>query len=450
MSYLHRLLSACLISLASTAAFAETQPELSALQGVDSSEAKHAYRSIEACWKDWLSTEGLQEGKNERGNYFILVSKQTAAVLEPRGSRNWLAARQAMFSYAELEARKSLAETIRTTIRSDRASAIKTFGGDEAPPSLKPTVEQLSLSDKALVLADKAVDAEIRKYDSKWTGDTADKKEKIAKLQVKLDQNIASSTELFASGAFTAMQCEGPSEQDDGKYAVLVGLIWSPKLQEIAEAIWNPAATIPLAPAGVSVKEQFASAAASNPDWMAFTEGVRVYTDDKGERVVVGFGVAPRTSLAAADQGRARLHALAAIQRFLGEKIVAQSTAKNRFEGREFTDDTTTSFDSSEYSSRISAVSKEVQLVGTADVGSWRGEHPWSKAGMQVVAVAWSQAWAKDSQVIGDQMRTFEDRMKKQGAVPESRQGRTVQEDSKLSPAATAAKPGARPSTRDF
>lgn len=355
-----------------------------------------------------------------------------------------------MFGYAELEARKSLAETIRTTIRSDRSSAIKLFGGDDAPPSLKPTVEQLSLSDKTLVLADKAVDAEIRKYDSKWSGDAAQKRDKIAKLQVKLDQNIASATELFASGAFTAMQCEGPSEQDDGKYAVLVGLIWSPKLQEIAEAIWNPAATIPPAPAALSITEQFTIAAASNQDWMAFTDGARVYTDEKGERVVVGFGVAPKTSLAAADQGRARLHALAAIQRFLGEKIVAQTAAKNRFEGREFNDETTTSFDSSEYSSRISAISKEVQLVGTADVGSWRGEHPWSKAGMQVVAVAWSQAWAKDSQIIGDQMRTFEDRMKKQGAVPETRQGRESPDASRLPPAATAAKPGARPSTRDF
>ncbi|PYF04147.1 hypothetical protein BJ122_104126 [Rhodopseudomonas faecalis] len=440
-------LIACILLQLSIPVLAQSNVQLQELSPLPQ---KSSYQSIEACWSDWLSREGLQEGKNERDNYFILVSKQAAAISEPPDSRNWLTARQAMFAYAELEARKALAETIKTTIRSDRATAIKMMGGDNAPPSLKPAVEQLSLSDKALVLADKAVDAEIKKYDPKWSGTTAQRQEKIAKLQVTLNQNIASSAEVFASGAFSAVQCEGPSTEDSGKYAVLVGLIWSPKLQAIAEAIWDPSIIIPPAPPKVRLKSQFDEMAAVNPDWMAYTEGVRVYTDEKGSRVVVGFGVAPKTSLASADHGRARLHGLAAIQRFLGEKIVARSSASNRFERREFSDDSATSFDTSEYNSQITAVSKDLQLTGTADVGSWRGEHPWSKAGMQVVAVAWSQAWAADSQTIGDQMRTVEQRMRKQGAVPSAPGTSSEAVGGKSGPAATMAKPGARSTASDF
>jgi hypothetical protein len=441
--------SLCVLTLCTSLSFAQSSadPESNSLEGGKAPVAKSDYKSVEACWADWLSTEGVQEGKNERGNYFVLVSKQKSPVLEPTGSRNWLSSRQATFSIAELEARRALSETMKSTIKSNRATAVRLLGGDAAPPSLKPAVEQLSLSDKALVLADKAVDAEIKKYDSKWSGNPGARTEKVAKVQQTLEQNIANSTELFASGAFTAVQCEGPSSEDDGKYSVLVGLVWSPRLQKIAEAIWDPSAKIEAVSPNASLKTQFEKNSAINADWMAYTEGARVYTDENGNRVVVGFGVAPRTSLASADQSRARLQALAAIQRFLGEKIVAQNSEKKRFEWREFADESATSFDTSEYSSQINAVSKDLQLVGTADVASWRGEHPWSRAGMQVVAVAWSQAWAADSKAISDQMQAVEKRMQRQGVVPKADQQPSA---GIASPSATTAKPGARSSTKDF
>jgi hypothetical protein len=403
--------------------------------------------SVEQCWTDWLKSEDLKEGKNERGDgSFLLVSKAMTAVNAPVGAKNWLAAREAAFNYAELSARQSLAETIKTFVTSDRQTAIKEFGGDQEPPSLQAAAQQLSLSDKALVLSGKALDAEIKKYEPNWDGNPATRADEQVKLKEKLDQNMSASAMLFASGAFTPTQCEGPSTGDAGKYSALVGLVWSPALQKLAETIWDPGTKAPPATPDVSLAEHFDQFSKKDPDWMWVTDGARILTDEHGDRIVVGFGVAPTTSLAAADQARARLHALAAIQRFVGEKIVSTQSEKTRFEQRELADDSATSFDQSVYENNINAVAKDLQLVGASEVGSWRGEHPWGKVGMQVVAMAWSQAWSKDSAEIGKVLQTLEMRMQNKGAVPDVKRSPT----SAAGPAAAKAKRGASSSTKQF
>jgi hypothetical protein len=403
--------------------------------------------SVEQCWTDWLKSEDLTDGKNLRGDgSFLFVSKAMTAVNAPVGAKNWVAAREAAFNYAELSARQSLAEMIRTLITSDRQTAIRVFGGDQAPPSLQAAAQQLSLSDKVQVLSDKALDAEIKKYDPKWDGNPATRAEEQAKLRETLEQNMSASATLFASGAFTPTQCEGPSTGDAGKYSVLVGLVWSPVLQKLAETIWDSTTKAPPAAPDVSLAEHFDQFSRKDPDWMWVTDGARIFTDERGDRIVVGFGVAPTTSLAAADQARARLHALTAIQRFVGEKIVSTQSEKNRFEQQELMDASATSFDQSVYENSIKAIAKDLQLVGASEVGSWRGEHPWGKVGMQVVAMAWSEAWSKDSAEIGKVLQTLEMRMQNKGAVPDVKQPQA----SAAGPAATKAKRGASSSTKQF
>lgn len=424
-------------------------PESAAVQGGSQAEPAFGERSIEECWDKWLSVEGLKEGENLRGNnHFLLVSKAVSAVLEPSDSRNWLAAREAAFQSAELHARQALAQTLKTDVSTNRELAERLLGGDDAPPTMKPVVDQLSLSDKTRVLADKAVDAEIKKYDPKWSGESSQRSSKITYLQKKIDQNIESSTRIFASGAFTALQCEGPSSSDTGQYAVLVGMVWSPKLEEIAESIWDPSIKSAVSEPEPTLAAQFDENTKRNPDWLAYTDGVRVFTDDTGKRVIVGFGVAPRTALADADQSRARLNALAAIVRFVGEKIVADEVGKNQYEYRKYTDETSDSFNPSDYENSIKSVSHEIQISGTAEIRSWRGEHPWSKAGMEVVALAWTQGWSKDSSDVAKVLQEVEDHMEHKGLVPTGTKAQPIQPASH--PTATKAKAGATSSTKNF
>ncbi|GJE56738.1 hypothetical protein [Methylobacterium thuringiense] len=416
------LVGANVAALAQTSEPVGTAEATAALNGGAHLSAGAQQASVEKCWADWKVKEKLQDGKNEKKNgYFVYVAHEQAPVDEPVGSRNWLVGRNAAFSYAEINARKALAEAMRSNMRSSRSAAARTFGGDDAPPSLRPVVEQLSIIDKSLVLTDKALDAEIKRFDPKWSGGTeAQQRAAIATEQLRINQSMERSAEMFASGAFTVVQCEGPSQEDGGKYHVLTGLIWTPKLAGIAETIWNSTLTIQREAPQPPVRQQFEAIKTENPDWLAYTMGARVFTDENGERVVVGFGVAPQTSLMPADRSRASLSAMAAIQRFVSERLLANTKALEAYEKRGMSDNSTQSFNLDKFNEEVKAQAADLQLKGATEILSWRGEHPWSKAKMQVVAIAWSQRWAVDADAVGRTMGAAEQRMKQQGAAPQA------------------------------
>ncbi|MFB0491818.1 hypothetical protein ABIE45_004404 [Methylobacterium sp. OAE515] len=437
-------------ALAQTSAPQGDAEAAAALNGGAHPSAGAQPASVEQCWADWKAKEKLEDGKNEKKNgYFVYVAHSQASLRETVGSRNWLAARDVAFTYAELSARKSLAEAMRTTIRSNRSLTAKLLGGDDAPPSLRPVVDQLSIVDKSLVLTDKALDAEIKKFDPKWSGGTeAQKREAITTEQLRVNQSIERSAEMFASGAFTVVQCEGPSQQDEGRYNVLTGLIWTPKLAGVAETIWNPTLTIQREAPQAPIRQQFEAIKAENPDWLAYTMGARVFTDENGERVVVGFGVAPQSSLMPADQSRANLAAVAAIQRFVSERVLANEKRRDDYERRGKSDGSSQSYNLDAFDQEVRAQSGDLQLRGATEILSWRGEHPWSKAKMQVVAVAWSQRWAADADAVGRAMGSAEQRMMRQGALPNAlKKGEGTAEGV---PAAAPVRAGAGVSTSDF
>ncbi len=103
-----------------------------ALQG-GAQQSRGDHLNVEACWDAWKAREKLDDGKNERNGYYILVSHQKSAVIEEPGSKNWLAGRNQAFNYAEIAARAALRPGLRSTIQSSRQAAVRMFGGDDAP-----------------------------------------------------------------------------------------------------------------------------------------------------------------------------------------------------------------------------------------------------------------------------------------------------------------------------
>lgn len=356
--------------------------------------------NVEQCWKDWLKSEKLNEGKNSRpdGSFRFVAQGSGEVNADKTDTSRWLPARDAAFTIAELNARNSLAQFIGTTIRSDRSFDAFQSGGDEAPPVVKQAATQLSIADKALTLTGAALDNEIKKFKPEWDGtgrSEADRKQEITKIQTRVRENIASSARVFASGAFTAIQCEGPNV--DGKYSVLTGLIWSIKLAQISESMINPAFTLPPAAPDLSVEDRFGKMDAANPEWMSVTSGARVWTDEKGQRIIVGFGSVPATSQASLDTTRAKTRAIAAIQRFVGEKVEGSDNDNIDFTYRE-TDSGNKSFNADSYNLKIDAKAKTLELQGVNAVKTWRGKHPWSGTSMTTVAVVWSRSSVDDAQ----------------------------------------------------
>ncbi len=229
---------------------------------------------------------------------------------------------------------------------------------------------------------------------------------------------------------------------------MLTGLIWTPKLAGVAETIWNPTLKIQPETPQAPVRQQFEAIKATNPDWLAYTMGARVFTDENGERVVVGFGVAPQTSLMSADRSRAHLAAMAAIQRFVSERVLAKTKSEEAYEKRGMSDGSTQSFNLDTFNDEVKAQAADLQLKGATEILSWRGEHPWSKAKMQVVAVAWSQRWAADADAVGRAMGAAEQRMTQQGGLPKA--PATAEGTSGGAPTAAPVRAGAGVSTSDF
>jgi hypothetical protein len=127
---------------------------------------------------------------------------------------------------------------------------------------------------------------------------------------------------------------------------------------------------------------------------------------------------------------------------------VANRIGKDAYESRGMSDGSVQSFNLGTYNEAVRAQAADLQLKGAAEILSWRGEHPWSKAKMQVVAVAWSQRWANDADAVGRAMGAAEQRMRQQGGIP--RAAATGDEGVGGAPAAAPVRAGAAATTSDF
>ncbi len=402
--------AACMITLVGLAGSASAQENDAADKVAQGSVAAEAFKiSVNQCWDDWLVKNSMVEGVNQTPDGAVrIIVKKSDVVQEPPDSRKWVRARNYLVGMLHLSARQAIANYIGQSISTGEAARWMQAGGEEIPV-LTPAVEAASLADKARVLAGLELDSQIKKYDPSWdgTGKSEDQiREKAVEVGTQFQQALQSRSEVMAMGSTTVVQCEGPAEEDGtasaSKYEVLIGLIWTPRLARNALALGDPRFKIPPGKDRKALAERFKEFSSVNKDWLVNTLGSRVWTDENGEMVVVGFGAAGATELKDADEDRARLDAVAAIARFAGEAIVATSDAQDNFSYQRLTDGTAESFDSSVYERKIEARAKTLQLKGAYRVADWRGKHPVTGAAIQVVGYAWKPSASTAAEAAGE------------------------------------------------
>ena len=362
----------------------------------------------EQCFRDWLKNENKHDGKNDLpdGSFLLIASGDAQVNEDKQNPEKWLAARRAAFSQAELKARENIAIFLRNELKAGgRSFEAAINGGEDLPPVVKNAATQLSVADKALTLTGASLDAEIKKFKPDWdgTGRTEDqRRQEIVKVQTHLREQIEQFTRVLISGAITAVQCEGPNS--DGRYSVMTGTMWSFKLAQIAQSVTNPSFTLPPNKPQISLQERFEQLNKDKPDWMALTEGVRVWTDESGKRVIVGFGTVPATSQASIDASRARTRAFAAIQYFVAEQVESNNSDNVDFGYRE-TSTGAQSFDNSTYEQKIRSRAQAMTIQGGETLTPWRLNHPWSNARMTTVAVKWSADGARGAVAAEQEMK---------------------------------------------
>jgi hypothetical protein len=420
-----RILAAPLLALAVCwpAAFAAAQPAASAEATATNAGAAPlpAAQDVNECFDRWLATQqGMSEGANQRPAGTLFIARGVAELSSQRGTSQWMVDRQASFTRAELSARATLARFIGEEVNSGRVAEIFQGGTDAGAPPPRPVTEQVSLAARLSTLAGAQLDDAIRQFNPTWTGGNVteeERKAQAAREQVTVQTRVAARAQLFAAGALTAHQCEGLNA--DGRYTVVVAMMWSLRLQEIAESITDPARARPAAPT-TPLAEQFRVRTQDNPTWLSTTMGVRVWTNEKGERVVVGFGAVGGSSSASIDEDRARLQALGAIQRFVGEKVEVRDTENGQFVARENTAGDRQVFDNQAFESRIEARSKTVRLQGIATMQRWRGKHPWADTPMQVVVLVWTPSGGVAAEAVRQEVQQGEQRLRAGAGTPPS------------------------------
>jgi len=367
-----------------------------------------SFLTTSQCWQDWLAKNDVHEGENITPDGRVLFVARASEVVHARAdSDQWVVARNAVAGQLHLSALKSISDFIAQKVEG-ASSAEWLQSGATPPPAVRRAIKGVSLADRARRLSGLKLDNEIRKFDPKWDGtgkSDAARRQAATLVSSRFRQALSTGSELLATGATTVLQCEGPAANDGtataGQYEVLLGVVWSPRLAYIASGLGRGDITPEKGAERLSLADRFAEFSRTNRDWLSMTLGSRVWSDENGEMVVVGFGAAPATRLKVLDEGRAKLGATAAIARFASESIAARTSENTHLDYKEFSDGTSGSFDSGTYRQNIESAMKTIRLRGVYKIAEWRGKHPVSGAPMNVVAYAWKPSSSAAAKAAG-------------------------------------------------
>lgn len=377
------------------AALIEQVPDITLATRSAEQQNQKTNKVVDDLLRDWQLRFKLTPGLNSfPDGRKIFISEGVAQIALASGSTDWVAAKIAAYNNAELDAKKKIASFVGTYVQAQRSYSALARGTDEAlAPIMENANTQLSLVAKMQTLAGAQLDAAIKTFDPNWNGTGVTEAQRQAR-KIALEQSISTNHATYAQalihGAMTVAQFEG--NDVSGKPSVIVVMQWSNKLQSVAALVRNPSSNtiIDLGPRDISIQEQITNKDRLNPNWLSTANGVRVWVDENAKPVVLGFGIAPATSITSIDKSRARLAAEAAIVQFAAENIVAEAAEKGAFVYQEDNKGRAETFNANVFKERIQAQSASIKLAGVVEIAQWRGVDELGKVPMQVVVIAWS------------------------------------------------------------
>ena len=383
-------------------------------------------RTPEEAFDDWLDEVGIDDGVNSKddGTMFVVVYGEATvnAKGDPKKPKNrWVQARNAAYSTAVMLAKAEIADLVSAEVQSERSSSVMDMGGDNPPPMMAEPAKQLSVMDKALTLTGKALDHQIKQFDPEWDGSgmsDEQRKERLVGMRETFKESMGQLSRLFITGAMPVINLEGNDEE--GNYVVGVGLIWSPKTQAVAQGIIDDDVTLPIDEPEPKIRDQIKQALNDDPNFMAVSSGVRVWTNEKGEQTVVAFVGLDRTKSKQKNKRESGMRGRVMIAQFVAEQTEASDQAETEMVTDQLMDDSSETFNASTFESTVKAKSKKLRLTGVARVYKWKGKHPVSKAKMLVDVWAWTPSGRKQAAQIAEAAEKAEKKMNKKAAAGSS------------------------------
>lgn len=353
---------------------------------------------LRADWNKYLQDNNLKEGTNSppgAATPFIIFMSMVDVASSPT-SPNWLLERSNAYQQAILAAKGKVANFISSEVKAGRTSTLFNSAGQGVPSIGQNVAKNLSVMDKMVTLADKSLDNEIKKYDAGWdgTGKTdAQRQERVVQMRRQYEEQISSGAEAFTSGAVPIYTGEGPSRNG---YSVLVGIVVSENMRKIARALADPSVVLPPDDPAPPIEQQIRDRYQQDPVFLTSTEGVRIMTDEKGQRSIVCFSGVPESGDSMVTEQEAELSCRGRIAQFVAEQVVVDSRRSGGMAVDKLapTDtagaETRVSFDQ-KMQSQIKAETGKVSMSGLTQIGFYETKHHYSNQDMAIGVYLWNQ-----------------------------------------------------------
>lgn len=327
-------------------------------------------------WNNFLSNSGLAEGWNNLPNgKSIFIAKGEATVGKPLTDKDFILSRNMAYDKAYAFALEGMASSLKS-ISSQKIMFKSVDNANQVPPSLSTQETELSVFDKVNTLTHAQLDSLIKGYDPTW-GETKvtndERKAKIISVRETFNQRLTEKTQLWLQGSAIIFNAEGPDM--DGMYSAVVGTAFSPAYSSIVANMIDPSRPAPTAKPKKPIIAQINDKLFDDKDWLSKQYGIRVMTDENGQRVLVSFANNARNIAKRSLQRKTTRDAKAQIERFVSSKLAA-SNILDKKETIDYNDDETLSaYNQSSFNEEISIVSKTLVLEGTPVIKTWTSNH---------------------------------------------------------------------------
>jgi hypothetical protein len=408
-----------LLLSASLFLFAEDNPAEVLQVGTSSITEKNETLPLKEKWKEFVNNQKWGESKYSEGVMLfegrdLIVASGTSFVSVGIAQPGWVESRIIAFEQAELDAKVKIIRFLSEDVDTSRSlsymeNATWNDGTIEEIKQLNDVSETLKrIGKKTLDLADASLDQALQKMDpdydkEKYANISSAKKHTI--LEQKFKRKIRNVTFQTTIGITPVYNNEG---KIDGAYEVIVGVVWSPNLNRLAQGLFNKTYTMKKAAPGKSIDEIL-----KDSKLLMSNYGTHITIDENGDFIVLAYAqAAPRSTspsrrASAVHDAKevASNRARAMIVNYIREGLAFSSSEQSQELLREFSDQTVGVEILREVSRKIKGQKTKVNLRGLRQVKEWAEKHPETEQWIAGVVIAWSPTSMKASQKMEEVMR---------------------------------------------
>ncbi len=408
-----------LLLSASLFLFAEDNPAEVLKAGTSSILTEKENVSLKEKWKEFVNEQKWGESEYGEGvMHFegrdLIVASGTSFVSVGIGQPGWVESRIIAFEQAELDAKAKIIRFLSEDVDTSRSlsymeNATWNDGSIEETKELNDVSQTLKrIGKKTLDLADASLDRALQKMDPDYDKEKYDNispAEKHIILEQKFKRKIRNSALKTTIGITPVYNNEA---KVDGAYQVMVGVVWSPNLNRLAQGLFNRTYTMKKVTPGKSVNEIL-----SDSKLLLSTYGTRIMIDENGDFVILAYAqAAPRSTspsrrASAVHDAKevASNRARALMTNYIREGLTLSSSQQSEELLREFADLTVGVEVLREVSRKIKGQKTKVKLRGLRQVKEWAEKHPETGQWIAGVVIAWSPTSMKASQKMEEAMR---------------------------------------------